>query len=102
MMNRNKGEEKKGKGTRGGQVPFSPRPSLAHSLTFHLLALRLSLFHTHTQRLLTGLVRFYQQTLTHTAPTFASLNSLICTYARVCVCVGLLSLFPLPAKKLLS
>lgn len=48
-----------------------------------------------SQPLPTGLVRFYQQTLTYTA--FASLNSLI--FAYMCVCVGLLSLFPLPAKK---
>lgn len=89
MMNRNKGEEKKGKGTRGGQVPFSPRASLAHSLTFHLVALRLSLFlcFTHIATANRPCSFLSTNTHSHTGPTFASLNSLICTYAHVCVCV---------------
>lgn len=58
-----KGEERKG--NKRWARPFLPL-SVARSLV-HLFALRLSLPLFHTQPQLTGLVRFYQQTLTHTA-----------------------------------
>lgn len=82
-------KEEERKGNKRWARSFLPLHSLIYLLSVFLSP---SLTHNHNRPC------SFLSTKTHThSVTFASLNSLM--YMCVLVCVGLLSLFPLPAKK---